>query len=142
MTVKDWLNRAYKIDERIKTLETEKKDLMTLAARCTADLSKASVKSSPGNGSEGAFIHYADSVSRYEKKIDMLIDELYTIKNEVVSAIAKVENPTYRELLTLRYLQYKKWDDIALKMHFDCDYVRGSLHGKALKKIGELLKLT
>ncbi|MBQ2968687.1 MAG: hypothetical protein IJE10_11295 [Clostridia bacterium] len=142
MTAKEWLNRAYKIDGRIKVLEAEKRELITAAARCTAGVGEVSVKTSHGNGSERAFVDYAESMKRYEKRIDKLLEKLYQIKSEVVTAISQVENPIYQQLLILRYLQYKKWEDIAIEIHFDFDYVRGRLHGKALKKIGELLKLT
>lgn len=139
MTTKEWLNRAYKVDEQVKIYENEKKDLLTYATRCTAGVGDNSKKTF-GNGSESKFTSYADSVARYEKILNREIEKLIKTKSEVTEAISKINNPDYRELLMLRYIEFMKWEDIANFMHFEHEYVRGALHQKALKSVESFIE--
>lgn len=49
---------------------------------------------------------------------------------EAKLAIDNVDNAVYRQLLTLRYIDGKCWDDVANDMHFSKDYCF-ELHDKA-----------
>lgn len=43
-------------------------------------------------------------------------------EREARRVIAKVDNAAYRQLLTLRYLNGKGWDDVAREMNYSVDY--------------------
>ena len=56
--------------------------------------------------------------------------------------IADMKNPTYRELLRLRYLsggiRPLTWEQVADRLGYDADHVRGRLHGNAIKEAQQI----
>ncbi|MFQ7292602.1 MAG: hypothetical protein ACLRQ0_10245 [Monoglobales bacterium] len=129
MTAKQWLNRGYRINEEINELMREQKQAL-LQATSTALGGGEKVQSSNGNTVERRFVNYA----AYSETIDMWIDELYSIKREIVLEIRKVDDFRLRRLLFLRYIKFYTWDMIAQKMNYDIRYIH-KLHNCALKKI-------
>lgn len=127
MSTKEWLSRAWRIDNEIKALEQEAEKEKARATTITARYNDIKVQTSNGNNTEDAIVKYID----YIKKIENKIDERYDVKREIFEAISKVDNPTYRTLLTLRYLQFMTWEKIAEEMHIDGRHVY-KLHNKAL----------
>ena len=57
------------------------------------------------------------------------------IMAEILVTIDQVSEPTHRQLLFERYIQGKKWEDIATDLMYVEEYVRGELHSKALNEI-------
>lgn len=57
------------------------------------------------------------------------------IMAEILVTIDQVSEPTHRQLLFERYIQGKKWEDIAEDLMYVEEYVRGELHSKALNEI-------
>ena len=91
-------------------------------------------RGAPGGGgaSDGGLSRYADFAAQVDAQIDKLID----IKQEIAAVIAEVPDTTLRTLLTKRYLNFEKWEKIAV----DLDRTRGGwvmrLHGQALRVAG------
>lgn len=59
--------------------------------------------------------------------------ECEAFRNDVRLQIASLSNARYSEILDKRYLQFKRWDEIADEMNFEYVYMRGMLHSKALQ---------
>ena len=55
----------------------------------------------------------------YNRMLFKKIDELLNISKEITEAISKIKNPTYRTLLTARYINFKKWTEVAEDMEID-----------------------
>lgn len=127
MSTKEWLSRAWKIDNEITALERELLSARERMLSVTAHYSDIKVQTSKSNKAEDATLKYIE----YNAKIEKKIDELYAVKCEIFDAISKVDNPTYRTLLTLRYLQFMTWEKIAEEMHIDGRHIY-KLHNKAL----------
>lgn len=72
------------------------------------------VQTSGGNSQETAMVKYLE----YDEKIQRRLKRLYEIKAEVIDAISAVDNPTYRQLLQLRYIEFCKWERIAEVMGY------------------------
>ena len=100
MTVKQWLNRAYKINEAILCV------------------TEAEIP---------------------EEEKDILINRLEEIKKEIIGAIKKVENPENLLLLIERYMNYKKWQEIADKLGYSEKWTKTGLHRRALLEIGKVM---
>ena len=135
MTVKEWLNRGYRLDKEINVLMREQKRALELATKTTAPADGEKVQTSNGNTSEARFINYAD----YKKLIDNRIAELYATKHEIITAIDSVDDNTLRQLLIHRYIEFKHWDSIASEMCYSKRQVT-RMHGKALLKIKDVLE--
>ena len=135
MTVKQWLNRGYRINEEINELIKEQKQALlqaTSTALCGGEGEK--VQSSNGNTTERRFVNYA----AYSETIDKRIDELYAVKNEILTAINTVADNTLRELLILRYIKFYTWEEIAVKMGYTFQWAH-VLHKRALQNIEKIL---
>ena len=133
MTAKQWLNRGYRINEEIDELMREQKQAL-LQATSTALGGGEKVQSSNENTVERRFVNYA----AYSETIDKRIDELYSIKNEILAAINEVEDNTLRRLLILRYIKFYTWEEIAEKMNYSYVHVVHNLHPKALKRVNRI----
>lgn len=119
--------RAWDINKEIQALETEKEEAKARAVSVTAGYG-VKVQTSKKNRTEDAAVAYID----YEKKIGRRLDELYAVKSEIFDAISKVDNPTYRTLLALRYLRFLTWERIAIELNVTFQWVH-ILHKRALK---------
>ena len=98
MTKKQWLERAFYLNEEIQQLKIAK------------DLAVQMNDVADGN---------AKGYKEYTRMLFKKIDELLNISKEITEAISKVENPTYRTLLTARYINFKKWTEVAEDMEID-----------------------
>ena len=82
MTAKKWLQRGWKINQRINRLIKQKSDI------------------DKNVGMD--FVSY----DTFENHINKNIDRLYKIKNEIMSAIDKVEDYRLHDLLVNRYINF------------------------------------
>ncbi len=111
--------KLFKID--IKHLDGEIKAL-------NYELNKAALKQGDLKGK------YSAASVDYIKTVKACINELCKQKQELIQVIESVENPTYRKLLRLRYLECKTIEQIADEMFYSCEWVK-RLHKRALNDI-------
>lgn len=128
--VRQWLNRAYNIDYEINTLLRERTVARERMCGVSAVGYGEKVQTSGGNGQETAMVKYLE----YDEKIRRRLKRLYEIKAEVIDAISAVDNPTYRQLLQLRYIEFCKWERIAEVMGYSRKHI-GRLHCGALDSV-------
>jgi len=127
MTAKDYLNRAYRINELIGEHMQELAKLHQM---------KDSLPSCGAGGNS----HSADNAS-YAKIVERIVDfeneirkknsEMLDARIEVRKHIDKVENADYNLILKKRYLQFMTMESIARDMGF-CERHIKRLHKKAL----------
>ena len=119
MTAKEWLSRGREANSRIKELEREKQRLYETAVRTVGYSTPDRVQTSPGNTQERNMALYSSAA----QKIDEETIELLKVIDEIAELIAKVENITYRRLLSMRYIEFMTWEDIAYEMNYDERYI-------------------
>ena len=128
MTTKEFLNQAYRIDQRINSKLEQIKNLRELATKATSTISETGVCDSENKQRmESNVVKIVDLEREINEDIDMLIE----VKKDIVTMIKKVENPEYQTLLELRYLCFKRWEQIAIDMDYDLRYIH-KLHLRAL----------
>ena len=130
MTVKEYLSQTYRLDQRIDAKLEQIMALRKLAAKATFILSD-DVPSGIRNirRREDIIVKTMD----LENEINADIDSLVDLKREIVSTIKAVPNLEYQTLLELRYLCFKPWEQIAVKMGYDLRYTH-KLHKLALEE--------
>ena len=134
MKAKEYLSRARYINLEI-TAELEAIAAMrTLAEKCTASLHAAP----GGSGSSRQLEDICIKIRLAEQKVDSDIDELIRAKEELSRKIDSLEKPLPRTLLTLRYVCFMRWGDIAERLGYSESYIY-SLHDEALKEMDEIL---
>ena len=114
MTTEEWLQRVYKADQNVYDLEFERMRALNSLCGSAIDTGSERVQTSQTNATEDKMIAYVD----YAEKINQAIDDFIYIRDEVERAINKVESYTYRELLRMRYLEFKEWGYIENKLQF------------------------
>lgn len=121
MDIKDRLNRIRKIDIFIRVKEIEKKNTIDLYNKFDY-LSSDTIKS----GSK--IINY----------IDQEITELKEEVEEIRTLIYQLEDERERQVLTLRYLNNKSYDDISEDMYYSLGQIY-RIHRKAINNLNKLI---
>lgn len=129
MTAKEYLLRAWKIDERIDAKIEERERLVS---RITSPRMARLTGMPRGGGSD--WTNAVIAVSDLSAEITAEIIELCRIKREVNEAIEAVDGANCRRVLELRYRNYMSWEAIAKAMGYDVRNVY-IIHGKALLKV-------
>ena len=109
MTAKDNLNAIRKLDYDIQQVNNRCDEYFDSATRATGRMEAERIS---GTGSRS---RVEDCVCRkidYERKnnLDARIDELADMRREARLIIARIECERFRQVLTLRYMQYRSWE--------------------------------
>lgn len=114
-------NKARLLDMEIDTLIEESQSIRDMATRVTStinDMPGAPLKNND------RFQDTMVSLIDYERKINSRIDELVNLKQEINDIIGKLPRLEHRIVLTKRYLQRKRWEQIAVEMKYEERQVR------------------
>lgn len=123
--------RARNIDREINELLKEKEDVRDRVLKITQSYTGDAVQSTKDP-------HKFDRVVELEMEIDRNIDELVAVKTEINKGIAQLSDGRYREILRLRYISGKTFEQIAVEMNYSWRHVC-TLHGRALLKMEEIV---
>jgi len=131
MSTKDYLSQAYRIDQRINSKLAQVMSLRDLLGKATGTLSGAPKAATPNPHSmEDTIAKMVDLENEINDDIDALVD----LKAEIMRRIKRVENTEYQTILELRYLCFKRWEEIAVDMGYSLRRVY-ELHDCALEEI-------
>lgn len=127
---KDFLNRGYRSKERIQAKEERIAEWTRRAESITAEIKPvATFSSTPSKKVEGAACAIVDLQSEIKEEIY----DLVCIEKEIGAAINQViTDPTLKALLEMRYLNYLKWEEIAIRLDITFRWTM-TLHKRALK---------
>ena len=133
MTTKEWFSRGRRLDAHINSLLATRDKLKASAESITPNYDGIGV-----DGTKDP--HKYDGLVQMEDMIDREVDRLYAVKQEILAVILKMKDNRYRDVLTKRYIDNKTWEQIAVEMNYDYFYVKGALHGEALKAAEEYIE--
>ena len=130
MTAKEYLNRIRFISAGLRVKEQELQQLESdLYAMRSVDTSRERIDG-------GIPVSMADKVARIR---DMQIvinkewDQLLDLRKEARDQIMQLEDGRFRAVLTERYLNNKRWEQIAVDMNYTYRNII-KIHGKALQQ--------
>lgn len=86
-----------------------------------------------GSGNPDRLGEVAARREKYQRLIDEKLDQLIALRAEIEEAIAGLPSAD-RRLIRLRYIQGKRWQRVALEMHYSLEGVL-KRHGKILQRI-------
>lgn len=132
MNVKAWLNRARNIDREIDSLLRERSEMRDMLFSVTSNYEAIVV-----SGTKDP--HKFDRLAILETEIDNQIDNLVSVKAEILRAINKLDDGRFRDVLRLRYLESRTFEQIAVEINYSYKQTC-RIHGRALLKIEEALK--
>lgn len=129
MTVKEYLQQYKLLDSRINAKCEQLERLRELSTKVSAE---------QGNGARSGVSDRVGSIVAKicdaEAEINEMIDELLDLRVEIEHTIAAVPDETLRQLLELRYINCKTFEQIAVEINYSYMHVC-RLHGKALAQI-------
>lgn len=115
------------INSKLRLLESLKYScLQVKGMQIKSDMVQESHQS---NKQEDLIIKMIDLEKEISKDIDKLIDE----KKRAKAVIDKLDGP-YRLVMTMRYLECMKWEEIAYRIGYSIQAVY-KIHGQALKRV-------
>jgi len=133
MSTKDYLSQAYRIDQRINSKLAQVMSLRDLLGKATGTLSGSPKAATPNPHSmEDTIAKMVDLENEINEDIDVLVD----LKAEIMRRIKRVENTEYQTILELRYLCFKRWEEIAVEMGYSLRRLY-ELHDCALEEISK-----
>ena len=131
ISAKDYLSRAYRIDQRINSKLEQLISLRSLAEKAAPVLTgMPSGKGGSPHRMEETIAKMVDLEGLIDKELKSLVDT----KHEIMTVIKCVEPVELQTLLELRYLSFRTWEQIAVEMNFDRRHIT-RLHGKALQEV-------
>ena len=134
MTAKEYLRRAYKLNEEIDQLEAAKHKMFSRITSITPKYNSDTI-----SGTKDP--HKYDAYAQFAAEIDNRVDELVSIKSDILNTIKKVEDAKLRTLLIARYINFMTFEGIAVMMDYDWRHIM-RLHSAALKAVDEVLKMS
>ncbi len=135
MTAKEYLKRAWNVDQRINSKLHQLDSLKDMATKATSTLGTEPVS---GTRNVQRMADTIDNIVALENEINDDIDRLVDLKRDVIKTISKVQDTNCLTLLELRYLSFKSWDDIAAEMNYTSRWVH-IMHSKALAAVEKIL---
>ena len=130
MTAKEYLNRIRAMDFQILKKKEQLARLEDLRGQVRGfDYSGVKVQTSP-HGDET--INKSLEIMELEQDITNRMVVLEKTRDEIMAEISTLPKQIHVELLTLRYCNLERFEQIAVDMCFSFDRIR-HLHGEALK---------
>ena len=131
MNTKEYLSQAYRIDQRINSKLAQVMSLRDLLSKATGTLSGAPKAATPNPHSmEDTIAKMVDLENEINEDIDALVD----LKAEIMRRIKRVENTEYQTILELRYLCFKRWEEVSVELGYSMQHLF-RLHDEALEAV-------
>lgn len=133
---KKYLQQIRLYDSHISTKLEDLQHLKEMVTKITPTL-KDNVVSGGGNQDK-----LGDAIAKIvdlEAEIDRDIDRYVAAKQEISATLDKLTDPDQLQVLHMRYVQYKAWEQIACDMHMTYRNVC-YIHGKGLQAVNEIMK--
>ena len=123
------LKQAYYIDVRIDNKLEQMETLNALATKATTTFGNEPVSGTRDvHKREETICKIVDLQNEINADIDNLVD----LKRELRKTIESIPNVDYRTVLELRYLNFRKWEEIAVTMGYRLRNVH-YIHDKAIE---------
>jgi hypothetical protein len=133
--VKEYLEQIEKLEVVIDCKLAEQRQWYDLAHSITANMSGERVQSS---GSQSKMADAVVKCLAVGDEIVSTVDRLIAKKNEIVSVIEMVKNPTLYKVLHQKYIQHKELKVIADNFNSSYDWAKKA-HQRALSCVAEII---
>lgn len=132
MTVREYLSRAYRLEQRITLLKEEIDTLRELASSVGSPGFEEHYNAS--KNIDAPYIKTLLKIDEYEREYMEKLESLLVTKKEIMEAIGTVENQDEQIVLTYRYIKNYTWSQIGDVLHADERTIR-RWHDRAINKI-------
>lgn len=131
---KDYFSQIRKTDRLIQRLTDTVNTLRSSLTSQNYELKPDKVQTSGAKDTLGETIV---KIMSLEEDINARINELVDMKREAFTMINRIPDLDQQNILIGRYIQLKKWENIALELNFSIQWVY-ELHGKGLLAFSQM----
>lgn len=132
MTAKEYLNQAYRLEQRIKLAKMEIEGLQELS--CCVSSPGFEEHHNPNRNTDAPFMKTLYKIMEMQEKVNKELNQLLVLKEEISGVIAEISDHDERLVLQYRYLYNWTWARIGEEIYADERTVR-RWHNKALAHI-------
>ena len=132
MTSKEYLNQAYRLEQRIKLHKERLDELRDLS--CSPGSPGFEEHFNPNRSTEAPFVKTLYKIMELEEKVNAELQLLLKLQVEVQETIDRLTDMDERLVLTYRYLKNMSWSQIGDQLYVDERTVR-RWHNRALSHI-------
>lgn len=136
LDAKRYLQQIRLYDSRISAKLEELQHTKEMALRVTPTLKKDAAS---GTGTQDKLAEAVAKIVDLEAAINEDISRYIAARQEISAVIDKLSDPDQLQVLHMRYVQYKTWEQIACDMGFSYRWVC-TIHGRALQQVENFLK--
>ena len=136
MKIKDYLNQAHRLDQRINSKLEQIASLHDLATKATVTYSD--MPRNPNKG-KSRIEECIMKIMELEEEINRDIDKLVDLKTDITHLIKMLDSHEYQILLEQRYLCFKSWEQISVDLGYSIQHTF-RLHDEALKELSRFYK--
>ncbi len=132
MTAKEYLNQAYRLEQRIRLHKERIEELRDLSGNVGSPGFEERFNAS--RSSDAPYVKTIMKIVELEEKVQAEFDLLIKLQLEIQGVIDEVSDMDERLVLTYRYLKNMSWSQIGDKLYVDERTVR-RWHNKALAHV-------
>ena len=136
MKIKEYLNQAHRIDQRINSKLEQISSLHDLASKATVTYSDMPRNSNKGKSKIEEIVI---KIMELEEEINRDIDKLVDLKTDITHLIKRLDSHEYQILLEQRYLCFKSWEQISVDLGYSIQHTF-RLHDAALEELAAFYK--
>lgn len=136
MTAKEYLRQYINAKNRFKSISDEMIEIRSEATRITPVISDIP----SGSHVNDKIALSVEKLDECAKKLEEEAKRMQKAMDDVQNVINSVSNPTYRQVLTYRYINGYTWEKIAVLMYFSYQWVC-MIHGRALNEAKQLIEV-
>ena len=132
--VKDFLNKGYQVKNQVQLKRRRIEDWRRVAESITATIKPvAAFSSMPSNKVEDCVCN----IIELQEEIQEEINSLAQVERDIESVIKQGPlDDTDRHIMEARYLNYMKWEEIAVALNYAYRWVLRR-HGRAIRQLAE-----
>ena len=136
MGIKEYLNQAHRLDQRINSKLDQIASLHDLATKATVTYSDMPRNPNKGKSKlEDTIV----KIMELEEEINRDLDRLVELKGDITHLIKRLDSHEYQILLEQRYLCFKSWEQISVDMGYSIQHTY-RLHDEALTELNKIFK--
>ncbi len=132
MKAKEYLQQLQRLDiiinQKIKEIQN-----LRLKSQSTGDIDYSEERVQLSFSGNAPFVKLIEEIIDLEAKINTEINTFVEEKHKIINRIQGLKNSDYIALLFKRYVEFKKFETIAIEMNFTYQYIL-NMHGYALKE--------
>ena len=136
MTSKEYLQRAYYLDQNINNKLDQVAYLNSLVCKVTSTLSDMPRHKDIASSTVEDIIL---NIVTLQEEVNHNIDELVDTKREIMNVIKQLESIETQMIIEKRYLLYETFEQIAVDLNFTIRHVY-RLHNRGLAEVNKILE--